>query len=192
MVAPPEAVPGLVHFNSKVRCCTYGPGLPNYLAGSLPRDSDAGLAFGQATLRARMGRRTDVKPWGMRRSIKFENLYQDSGSVFGKAPELACPRLQAGTLGCGIWRHRPVVCATWHCKHDGENWARGSGDRWSWRCARPSGWWRFGVWWRRAPGMILMMALPLETWLRYVVWSLTGLAIYLVFGKKNSALATQE
>jgi basic amino acid/polyamine antiporter, APA family len=37
--------------------------------------------------------------------------------------------------------------------------------------------------------MVLMMALPLETWVRFVVWSLVGLLIYIAFGKKNSALA---
>jgi len=38
--------------------------------------------------------------------------------------------------------------------------------------------------------LTLMMALPLETWLRFVVWSIIGLAIYFAFGKKNSALAS--
>ena len=38
--------------------------------------------------------------------------------------------------------------------------------------------------------LTLMMALPLETWVRFVFWSLVGLAIYFAFGKKNSALAT--
>jgi APA family basic amino acid/polyamine antiporter len=37
---------------------------------------------------------------------------------------------------------------------------------------------------------VLMMGLPLETWLRFFVWSLVGLAIYFAFGKRNSALAS--
>ena len=37
--------------------------------------------------------------------------------------------------------------------------------------------------------LILMMGLPLETWIRFFGWSIVGLAIYFVFGKKNSALA---
>jgi APA family basic amino acid/polyamine antiporter len=37
--------------------------------------------------------------------------------------------------------------------------------------------------------LILMLALPLETWMRFFFWSLVGLAIYFLFGKKNSALA---
>ncbi|WP_321477771.1 amino acid permease [uncultured Paludibaculum sp.] len=37
--------------------------------------------------------------------------------------------------------------------------------------------------------MILMMALPLETWVRFFFWSAIGIAIYFLFGKKNSTLA---
>lgn len=37
--------------------------------------------------------------------------------------------------------------------------------------------------------LILMMALPLETWVRFFFWSAIGIAIYFVFGKKNSTLA---
>jgi APA family basic amino acid/polyamine antiporter len=38
--------------------------------------------------------------------------------------------------------------------------------------------------------LLLMLALPLETWIRFFAWSLVGLAIYLSFGRKNSALAS--
>jgi APA family basic amino acid/polyamine antiporter len=38
--------------------------------------------------------------------------------------------------------------------------------------------------------LVLMMALPLETWVRFFVWLFIGFAIYFPFGRKNSALAT--
>ena len=37
--------------------------------------------------------------------------------------------------------------------------------------------------------LILMMALPLETWVRFFVWLVIGLAIYFPFGRKHSTLA---
>ena len=37
--------------------------------------------------------------------------------------------------------------------------------------------------------LVLAMSLPLETWVRFLVWLAIGLIIYLVFGKKHSQLA---
>jgi APA family basic amino acid/polyamine antiporter len=37
--------------------------------------------------------------------------------------------------------------------------------------------------------LVLMMALPLETWVRFFVWLAIGLAIYFPFGRKHSTLA---
>jgi len=37
--------------------------------------------------------------------------------------------------------------------------------------------------------LVLMMALPLETWVRFFVWLIVGFAIYFPFGRKHSALA---
>jgi len=37
--------------------------------------------------------------------------------------------------------------------------------------------------------LILMLSLPLETWLRFVGWMAAGAAIYWLFGRKHSALA---
>jgi APA family basic amino acid/polyamine antiporter len=39
--------------------------------------------------------------------------------------------------------------------------------------------------------LLLMVGLPLETWLRFVVWLLIGLAIYFPFGRKHSKLAEE-
>jgi basic amino acid/polyamine antiporter, APA family len=38
---------------------------------------------------------------------------------------------------------------------------------------------------------VLMLALPLETWVRFFVWLAIGLAIYFPFGRKRSVLANQ-
>jgi basic amino acid/polyamine antiporter, APA family len=39
--------------------------------------------------------------------------------------------------------------------------------------------------------LVLMTALPLETWLRFVVWLVVGFAIYFPFGRKHSLLARE-
>lgn len=38
--------------------------------------------------------------------------------------------------------------------------------------------------------LVLMLALPFETWVRFVVWSIIGIGIYFAFGRRNSALAS--
>jgi APA family basic amino acid/polyamine antiporter len=39
--------------------------------------------------------------------------------------------------------------------------------------------------------VLLMLSLPLETWLRFVAWLAIGLVIYAVFGRRRSALAVR-
>ena len=58
---------------------------------------------------------------------------------------------------------------------------------------RPRGFRMPGVPW--LPGLsilfclVLMISLPLETWVRFVVWLVIGLAVYKSFGSKHSELA---
>ena len=37
--------------------------------------------------------------------------------------------------------------------------------------------------------LVLMFALPLDTWIRLVVWLIIGLALYFLYGRKRSKLA---
>ncbi|MGB9606158.1 MAG: amino acid permease C-terminal domain-containing protein, partial [Bryobacteraceae bacterium] len=37
--------------------------------------------------------------------------------------------------------------------------------------------------------LILMLSLPLQTWLRFLGWMAAGAAVYWLFGRKHSALA---
>jgi APA family basic amino acid/polyamine antiporter len=40
--------------------------------------------------------------------------------------------------------------------------------------------------------LILMLSLPLQTWLRFFAWLAIGLVLYFLFGKKHSALAAKQ
>ena len=39
---------------------------------------------------------------------------------------------------------------------------------------------------------VLMLGLPLETWVRFLVWLVLGLAVYYFFGRKHSELRAEN
>ena len=38
---------------------------------------------------------------------------------------------------------------------------------------------------------VLMLGLPLETWVRFFVWLIVGLAVYYSYGRKHSTLRAE-
>jgi hypothetical protein len=116
MLPSPGSAPGAVYFHPATKCCAYQPDLPNFLAGRILNDADPSMAEGRAALERRIERRVAVTPIGARSGGVFKLLYSHTPNVFGRAPALRCPYL-GPEGGCGVWRHRPGVCATWYCKH---------------------------------------------------------------------------
>jgi hypothetical protein len=108
---PPEGP-----FLPAVRCCTYQPSLPPHLVGAILADE---TAPGRAVLRAHIAARAGVSPLGVGPPPEYGVAYQRvlaDPRAFGRAAELACPYLDGDQ--CGIWAHRGIGCATFHCKFD--------------------------------------------------------------------------
>lgn len=116
MLAPPEKTPGAIYFDLATKCCAFQPHLPNFVAGQILDDSDPAIAQGRETLERRISRRAAITPGWAGPGAVFSLIYRNTPNVFGRAPELRCDFLNARGE-CGVWRHRPGVCATWHCKH---------------------------------------------------------------------------
>jgi Fe-S-cluster containining protein len=114
------STPGVseLYFNPESKCCTYIPELPNYLVGRILSDSDPALAHGRNTVRARLQAGAGVTPLGIDQPVTFEVLYRAAPGLFGRSQTLRCPHYIEEGGRCGVWRHRPSVCATWHCKHE--------------------------------------------------------------------------
>jgi len=111
-----DEVAGATFFDPRTKCCTYVPDVPNFLAGAILLDADPDLAQGRSTVVHRIAQRVSVTPWGMDQSTAFKLLY--GHETFGRSPGIRCPHYVADSGACGIWRHRPGVCATWFCKHE--------------------------------------------------------------------------
>jgi hypothetical protein len=116
MLAPPGARPDAAYFRPDTKCCAYQPSLPNFLAGRLLSESDPSMAEGRKVVEARIARRVAVKPSKVGAGGVFPLLYGATPFAFGRAPALRCHYLSPDGE-CGVWKHRPGVCATWFCKH---------------------------------------------------------------------------
>lgn len=117
MLAPPRASVQALYFGASTKCCTFQPTIVNFTAGAILRDRDAAIAEGRGALERRITARVGVAPAGVLAGAVFGLLYNNVSDAFGRASSLACPYLTANA-DCGLWHHRPGVCATWFCKHD--------------------------------------------------------------------------
>ncbi len=128
-----DAGEGAIYFDVSTRCCTYAPGVPNFLAGRVLDDPALAGPFGAAVLLARIASR-DASPLGFEapEAARARYLAVSAAGSFGRAPDLRCPHFKPGpTENCGIWRHRNATCSTWFCKHE-----RGGRGALAWRRLR--------------------------------------------------------
>lgn len=119
-----------LRFHPDVKCCSYWPALPNYLAGAILEDTSEDCQDGRDRL-ALLLERSWATPLAVLPSPAFRILYsQAKNQEFGTALLLKCPYLIDGG-GCSIWRFRNAVCLTWFCKFQ-----RGRASRDFWEAVR--------------------------------------------------------
>jgi hypothetical protein len=116
MLPAADSPPDAVYFHPATKCCAFQPNLPNFLVGAILTDA-ATADSGRDALDRRLAGRVAVAPGGVLAGALFGLLYDNVANAFGRAATLRCAYLDAAG-GCGIWAHRPGVCATWFCKHD--------------------------------------------------------------------------
>lgn len=115
MCTPAGQPPRAGAFDPQVKCCSYHPDIPNYLVGGVLGDADAR----SDRMRAAIARGIGVSPLGLSQPAPYRAVYEQAASAFGKAHALRCPWYVDEHGGqCGIWRHRPSVCATYYCKFE--------------------------------------------------------------------------
>jgi hypothetical protein len=117
MVQPHDPASAAPHFDAAVKCCSYQPNIPNYLAGGIFADPALASSTGLESVRNRMAGGLDVSPMQIGVAPSYRMFYDATAQWgFGRMAVLRCPHLtDAGS--CGIWQHRNGVCATWFCKY---------------------------------------------------------------------------
>jgi Fe-S-cluster containining protein len=113
--APVDGVPRT--FRPDTKCCTFHPRLPNYLVGAILGDASAEGAEGRRRMEARVASGVGVAPLWLHPPRPFQLLYDHARGAFGRARGLRCPFYVEEGGGCGIWRHRDAVCATYYCRY---------------------------------------------------------------------------
>ena len=63
------------YFKPDAKCCTYHPGIPNYLVGAILADQGEELAEGRRRLRARIEARIGVTPGYIQAPRKYNQIY---------------------------------------------------------------------------------------------------------------------
>lgn len=108
-----------VVFRPELKCCTFMPDIPNFLAGAVLADESPEAAEGRALFDRNAEARAFVTPLGAFPPEHYSVLYKfNAGNFFGRSESLKCPYfIMEGGL-CGIWRHRNGRCSTWFCRHE--------------------------------------------------------------------------
>lgn len=108
------------YFRPDAKCCTYHPGLPNYLVGAILADTSDELAEGRRRLRAKIAARIGVTPSYLAPPRKYNVIYAAArgAGFFGRSKVMLCPYFDEENDGrCTVWKYRESVCSTYFCKY---------------------------------------------------------------------------
>ena len=107
-------LPDSNNFHPRVKCCTYYPTIPNYLAGRILCDPSMPAL---PVITARIEDGFGITPLYMIIPPVNKLLYTEGAGVFGRTETLRCPYYMIDAGCCGVWKHRYSICATWFCKY---------------------------------------------------------------------------
>jgi len=119
---PGELTRDMGYYDRSLKCCTYFPDLPNFLAGRALAGDNPGAAALRAFVDDGADRHGQANLRVIHPSAKFVTIYdRHHKEGFGRDPKLLCPyaieRDAPEGPRCGIWQYRNSVCSTFFCKH---------------------------------------------------------------------------
>src|SRR5919106_1667554 len=105
MVEPHHPSSAAPQFDAAMKCCSYQPNLPNYLAGGILADPELSGTATLDSVLTRITRGVDVSPVQIGVAPSYRMFYDATAAWgFGRTNVLRCPHL-TDNGNCGIWRH---------------------------------------------------------------------------------------
>ena len=114
-------VQGSIHeyciFHPDVKCCTYEPDLPNFLAGAILSSNRGDLSDGRKRIVRKIEQGEGVTPLSIQATKSSAQEYSqliDQSSGCDK--DIGCPYFDKSSKHCSIWFFRQANCSTFFCK----------------------------------------------------------------------------
>lgn len=125
----PDASP-FVFFHPDIKCCTFHPVLPNYLAGAVLEESNDAEGCRRMSDRIHAGDGVSAQ-WITPPQEYNEHFSAQRHRGFGRDARFLCPYFSREHHNCSIWAWRDAVCATFFCKYE-----KGEDGQAFWRALR--------------------------------------------------------
>lgn len=110
---------GKTTYRDDLKCCTYQPWIPNFVAGFVLRDQSESNRIGREALLRKIERREYVLPLGVMPPVRYQvDFNARKKGDFGWREDWLCPYFNHEAQNCGLWRHRGSVCVSYYCKSD--------------------------------------------------------------------------
>jgi Fe-S-cluster containining protein len=108
----------LPYYDSKLKCCTYHPFVPNFLLGAILEDRNT-ASFIFDVLKEKEKNRSYLLPIGGFPPVSFQVLFNNRQECdFGNRQDWLCPYYDKNKNLCGIWKNRGATCTTYFCTSD--------------------------------------------------------------------------
>ncbi|MCE3010379.1 MAG: hypothetical protein LW875_07185 [Proteobacteria bacterium] len=102
-----------VHYNPKLKCCTFEPFVPNFSVGYILKNPSL---TGISAVQTKIQRREYALPIGMVAPVRFQvEFSKRKVGDFGQKSDWLCPYYDFQEESCGIWPARGSVCTSFYC-----------------------------------------------------------------------------
>lgn len=106
---------GKYPYREDLKCCTFHPFIPNFLAGAILEDKT--FMEGADVIKKMIHANENALPIGLIAPVDYQiDFNKRKQGEFGQKQQWLCPYYNQSSNRCNIWKYRGVVCTTFFCK----------------------------------------------------------------------------